>query len=196
MMLRTAICSLALLLAAGGAPDARAASPPAGLDQQLLKNVVAGYLVNFANHVRWPAGVLAAGEPLTIAVLGRDPFGATLDRTLAGRTAAGHPLRAVRVTRTDQLAGCQIVFMDQPTKALSAEVAAALAEKPVLVIAFEAEGGGSSALVDLMLMRDNTVRYKLSVSGLKRVGLTPSAGLLQQALTGDRRAEPRIKSPP
>lgn len=196
MMLRIAACSLALVLTVVGAPGARGATPPGGLDQQLLKNVVAGYLVNFANHVRWPADVPPAGEPLTIAIFGRDPFGATLDRTLAGRTVAGHPLRAVRVTRTEELAGCQIVFMDRPTKDQSAEVSVALNGKPVLVIVFEAEGGGSNAMIDLMLMKDNTVRYKLAVGGLKRAGLTPSAGLLQQSLAGDRRTEARMNPPP
>ncbi len=166
-----------------------AATPPAGLDREKLKSVVAAYLVNFANHVSWPEDVTTGPHaPLTIAIIGKDPFGETLDRALIGKTAAGRPIRAVRVKRIDQLAGAQIVFMDQPTRAWSDEVAAALAGKPVLLIAFEAEGGGSAAAVDIVVTPEGTVRYKLAINTVKRAGLSPSAGLLQYSLQGQSRA--------
>lgn len=165
-----------------------AATPPAVLDREKLKNVVAAYLLNFANHVRWPDEATTGNNaPLIIAILGKDPFGEALDRALIGKTAAGRPIRAVRVKRIDQLAGSHIVFMDQPTRAWANEVADALAGRPVLLIAFEAQGGGSSAAVDIVVTPEGTVRYKLAITRVKRAGLSPSAGLLQYSLQGQSR---------
>ena len=192
--------SVILLLAVeGGAPilpRAWSAPPTQGLDQAKLKSVVAAYLVNFANHIHWPDGAMAPNDPLTLAIFGRDPFGETLDQLLVGKTASGHPLRVVRATRVEDLANCQIVFMDQPKRAQSEEVAKAVADRPVLVVSFEPEGRSSSAAIDLVLMKDDTLRYKLAIRHLKSAGLSPSAGLLQFALHGEPRPLSDDRLPP
>jgi hypothetical protein len=184
------LIALAILLLAGmGFPSnsALGAVPAARLDRQKLKEVVAGYLVNIANHITWPDEGAPAAAPLTIAILGRDPFGPVLDVAIAGKTVAGRPLQVVRVERLDQLGPCHVVFMDEPSDSAVAATARAVAGRAVLLVAFEAQGGGSSAGVDLLITKEGTVRYKLAVNALKRAGLVPSSGLLQHALRGAQR---------
>ena len=59
--------------------------------------VKAAYLLNFARYAEWPTAAAAdSGADLVICVLGHDPFGAVLDRTVAGRRVLGHPVRVMR----------------------------------------------------------------------------------------------------
>lgn len=177
----TVLLSFALLL--GGL---RAAEPSVELDTPRLRAVMAAYLVNFAVHVRWPEAE-GESEPLTLVVLGPDRLGETLDRAVDGRTVQGRPLRVLRVERIEDLGEADLVFMDRPQPAAAEQVAQALAGRPVLFVAFSDATEGTPAAVDLVLMRDGTLRYKLAVSRMREAGLTPSAGLLQNALRGDAR---------
>jgi hypothetical protein len=173
----------------------RGATPPAGLEVEKLRGVVAAYLVKFADHIRWPDAVPPESQPFTIAVFGRDPFGDMLDRSFQGKTIGGHPIRAIRVSRVEDLTGSQIVFIDQPTVSRMNDVVRSLAGQPVLVIAFEPARHGVTA-VELRLLKDGTVRYQLSVDAFKRAGLIPSAGLLRHALPADPGPSSQIPSRP
>jgi hypothetical protein len=164
----------------------RAADRTVDLDTPRLRAVMAAYLVNFAVHVRWPEAE-QEGEALTLVVLGPDRLGEALDRAVAGRTVQGRPLLVRRVERVEDLGEGDLVFMDRPATADAERVSQALAGQPVLFVAFSDATEGTPAAVDLVLMRDGTLRYKLAVSRMREAGLTPSAGLLQNALRGDER---------
>src|SRR5690242_7799650 len=71
--------------------------------------VKAAYLYKFAAFVQWPNG--APRDSFAICVLGRDPFGATLDATLTGGTIEGKPLEPLRISNPQDAARCQIVFI-------------------------------------------------------------------------------------
>jgi hypothetical protein len=91
------------------------------------------------------------------------------------------------VERVEDLGEGDLVFMDRPATADAERVAEALAGRPVLFVAFSDATESTPAAVDLVLMRDGTLRYKLAISRLREAGLTPSVGLLQNALRGDER---------
>jgi len=56
----------------------------------------AGYLLNFAEFIEWPAGAFAdAKSPIILGVVGKDPFGPELDK-LQGKTANGRKLEIKR----------------------------------------------------------------------------------------------------
>ena len=49
----------------------------------------AGYLLNFVEFTDWPSGTFAdAQAPITVGVMGKDPFGAELDK-LQGKVVNG-----------------------------------------------------------------------------------------------------------
>ena len=48
-----------------------------------------------------------------IGVLGRDPFGATLDEIVRGETVNGRPLVVRRYESVDQVDTCHILFIDR-----------------------------------------------------------------------------------
>ena len=56
----------------------------------------AGYLLNFAEFIEWPAGAFRdAKSPIILGVVGKDPFGAELDK-LQGKTVNGRTLKIKR----------------------------------------------------------------------------------------------------
>src|SRR5438046_7588403 len=56
----------------------------------------AGYLLNFAEFIEWPAGSFShAKSPIILGVVGKDPFGAELDK-LQGKTVNGRTLEIKR----------------------------------------------------------------------------------------------------
>ncbi len=83
------------------------AAPP--LDEYYVK---AGIVANFASFVEWPADAFRnPREPLRICVLGRNPFGTSLDELAEGRIVDGHPLAVRPVGEVRQAEGCHILFV-------------------------------------------------------------------------------------
>ena len=175
---------LAWVLALG--PAAAADRSPT-LDSDRLRAVMAAYLVNFAMHIRWPEEPDSERQSLTLVVLGPDRLGEALDRAVVGRTVGGLPLRVVRVPDLAALSEGALIFLDNPAPGEAERVAQALVGRPTLLVAYSSAPEGTPAAIDLVLMRDGTLRYKLAISRLREAGLTPSAGLLQNALRGDAR---------
>src|SRR4029077_20343641 len=56
--------------------------------------VKSAYLFSFGRFVQWPARPGREGADFDICVLGADPFGATLDTTIAGGTIRGRKVSA------------------------------------------------------------------------------------------------------
>ena len=89
----------------GGWAQQEARAEPASATEYDFK---ATCLFHFMQFVKWPA--LPAG-PLTIGILGDDPFGGALEKIIAGELVEGHKLAVKRARKVEDLKGCQIVFI-------------------------------------------------------------------------------------
>jgi len=107
--------------------------------------VKAAYILNFARFVEWPADVLPASSPLTIAIVGDDPFDGSLDELLRSKTANGHPLRLKHFHWNDVITECEIVFISASEELHLAQILRFLAAQSVLTISdidrFSLRGG-------------------------------------------------------
>ncbi len=108
--------------------------------------VMAAFLRNFAHYVTWPdTAFSAARAPWHVCVLGRDPFGDVLDKTLQGRTEQGRPFEVLRAESLDELPACQIVYVSYEAQDRRRAALAALKRQPVLTVGdapdFLMEGG-------------------------------------------------------
>ena len=56
----------------------------------------ARFVLNVAKFVRWPKDRRRSSESFRIGLLGRDPFGDTIDRLFADKTVHGKPVRLIR----------------------------------------------------------------------------------------------------
>lgn len=77
-------------------------------------DVKAIFLYDFAKFVDWPSDSLANNKsPLLLCIMGVDPFGGMLDTIVRGQRINGHEIVIRRSNKTEDLKGCQIVFVSR-----------------------------------------------------------------------------------
>ncbi|NNL68075.1 MAG: YfiR family protein [Myxococcales bacterium] len=142
--------------------------------------VKAAFLLNFGKFVEWPS---AQGD-LEICVLGEDPFGATLDDTLAGRKIGARPVRARRIDSAGAADGCAILFVSRRGNAPLDAVVSAVRGSPVLLVGEQdrfAKRGGMINFVEV----DQKIRFEINETAAKKAGLKISSQLLKLATIVD-----------
>jgi hypothetical protein len=156
-----------LIVVALGALLAQFAAPQTVLSGEY--DAKAGYLLNFAEFVEWPAGAFAdAKAPFVLGVMGKDPFGGELDK-LEGKTVNGHKLEIKRfkgalefrgketpgrrqedlaqkqAKKLAELKSCHILFISASEKKYLSEILKPLKEAGVLTVgeteSFAHDGG-------------------------------------------------------
>ena len=76
-----------------------------------VPQVEAAYLYNFGKFVTWPPDRTPSADQFRICILGKDPFGSVLDSTVAGELIGGRQIAVQRITRVQQAAPCNILFV-------------------------------------------------------------------------------------
>jgi len=170
--LRKSAISLCLLLCFGKA---------AAADDSIEYQVKAAFLLNFTKFVEWPADSLGApGSPITVCILGDDPFGHTLDQIVGGELVNGRKLAVQRIRRTPAPGSCQLLFVSTSEK----EIARTL---PALGPGVLTVGEGESFLRDggmiAFTIENRRVRFRINQTAAQRYGLKLSSKLLSLART-------------
>ena len=168
---------LALLAALPGAPLAAAMS--ASLEQA----VKAAFLPKFARYVDWPpAAVPPSGAPLTLCIVGRDPFGDVIEQAAAGQRIGPHPVALRRVATADQAKGeCQVAFLAGSSRQSTRTMLARLSGSPVLTVT-DARNGDARGVIHFVL-HDGRVRFHIDNEQAARNKLAISSRLLSLALS-------------
>lgn len=163
---------LAVLLAVPGGLRAQAAGE---------YDLKAAFLYNFAKFVDWPpAAFPEPGSSFRICVLGRDPFGGSLQAAVNGEEIAGHRLTVMRSESLAKPSGCQILFVSRSERDQTREILAAVKDSPVLTVGdvpgFLEQGG-----IINFLLEGNKVRFEINNEAAARAKLNISSKLLQLA---------------
>jgi hypothetical protein len=172
LLKRLALLAAPLLLGAGPLQE------PASLEYR----VKAAYLVNFTRYVEWPRQSFdSPGAPLVICVAGQDPFGASLDSAVAGKSSQGHPLRVRRINTQTIARGCHVVFVARAEWSRDPRVLERLSQPAVLTVGetdqFVQEGG-----VIGFVINNETVRFAVNLAARESSRLTISSRMLSLAV--------------
>lgn len=177
-----AACLLALALP-GAWPAATAAQTASGAD------IKAAFLLNFAKFVEWPAGDAGAGPAFVIGVIGDDAVADALRDLNRGKSVAGRPVVARRVTGKDALADLHMLFVGVSEAARLPEVLR------------RANGGGVLTVSDLehfcelggtiqFRSENDRVRFDINLDQAERAGLVIGSKLLALAKTVHHTTKP------
>ena len=174
---RITIFCVALVLAVVATSHADSASDAEALAQR----VKAAFIYNFIQFTDWPEGALGeVDSPIVIGVLDPDPLGGNLEKTIAGKTAHGHPLKVKYINDPTQVAGCHLIYAcgdDGPVRKILAA-----ATGSVLTVgdsdAF-AEAGGEIRFY----LADNKIRFEINLTAVEKQKLQVSSKLLKVAKT-------------
>ena len=151
--------------------------------------VEAVYLLNFAKFVEWPAQAASAEEPFNICVLGQYPFGAALDKTVAGESIDGRKVVVRRFSKPQETLSCRILFISLSEEARLAEILKTLDKASILTVSnvpkFSQHGGMIQFVVEA-----NKIRFEVNLTSAERARLTLSSELLKVATAVSRSSQP------
>jgi hypothetical protein len=164
--------SLALLLPVGGI-----AQEPQPSESQLK----AAFLFNFAKFVEWPPAAFAeATSPMVIGILGENPFGDDLERTIRGKTINNRPLVVREFRSPGEATNCHILFISASEKKRLAEIFDGLHGKSVLTVS-ETDGFTEAGGMINFVAEGNKIRFQINDAAAKGAGLKISSKLLSLA---------------
>jgi hypothetical protein len=143
--------------------------------------VKAAYLFNFLKFVEWPED--PAADPhgkWVIGFVGDTPIADELPRLVEGKNVLGRDLQVKKFEATDNLRGCNILFISTSEKKRLPSIFAALRGSSVLTVAdmdnFIATGG----MIQLVV-QDARVQVTIDVGATGRARLLVSSKLLALA---------------
>ena len=148
-------------------------------DRPTEHEVKAAFLYNFAKFVKWPEED-ARAPTFVIAVLGEDPFGSVLDRTVAGKTVLDRKVEVRRLSKLDAPGRIHILFVGASEKDRLPQVLKSLEGTSVLTVGAMdsfAERGGMIAFK----VRDDVVQFEINLDQVERAHLKMSSQLLRLA---------------
>ncbi len=162
--------ALAWLLAA---PVLSAQAAPPTQDE-----VEAAYLYNFAKFVTWPA--TSTTDVLSVCILGKDPFGATLDEIIAGEEIDGRHLTVRRLADEHSVQSCAILFIGESESSHLDRDLSAVSRLPILTVSdlpgFMEKGGTIQ-----FVLQGNRVRFEVNLNAARKCGIVLSSQLLKVA---------------
>lgn len=143
--------------------------------------VEAVFLFNFAKYVTWPAAAFTnAATPITIGVLGADPFGDNLPRAVEGKTISGRPFVIKHLAPNSELSGCQILFISDSEASRMGEILDRAGTLPILTVGEGEQFTRNGGIINFLLKNGN-VRLRIDLTAAEKARLTISSRLLAVA---------------
>ncbi len=169
------LAAVALVLLALLAPNGNAQFPASAPTDLQVK---AAYLYKFGAFVKWPNP--APRDAFSICILGRDPFGPTLDSTLLGGSIDGAQVGAVRISAPQEAAQCRIVFVSSSEEPHLKSILSTLEQVPVLTVSDIPHFTDRGGMIQFVL-ENGRIRFEVNLSRAERAGIGLSSQLLKVA---------------
>ena len=139
--------------------------------------VKAGFLVNFAKFVEWPA---ANSGPLVFCVIGDDSMASLLAGDVARKSIGSRQLVVKNQSDLSDLGACSVIYIGRSKKNVAAQAAQAVAGKQILTVSEFPELGTQGVVINFYL-NDQRVRFEIHRGAIERSGLKISSKLLSLA---------------
>jgi len=142
----------------------------------------AAFLLNFAKFVEWPPRVFAeATSPIVLGILGENPFGDVLKRTIRDKTINDRPLVIKEFRSAAEATNCHLLFIGASQKAHLPEILAGLRGASVLTVGETDRFTESGGMINF-IRQGNKIRFQINEATAKSVGLKISSKLLNLAV--------------
>jgi hypothetical protein len=143
--------------------------------------VKAVYIYNFSRFVEWPAKSAQPADGFGICVLGQDPFGQSLNSTLANVTIAGKKVAIKRIATPQEADNCRVLFISCSEEKRLKQILGVLDSASILTVsdmpAFIERGGMMQFVWD-----GDRVRFEVNLATAEHAGLSLSSELLKVAV--------------
>lgn len=143
--------------------------------------VKATFLYNFARFVKWPDDRFAdKNTPITIGIVGNDPFGIDIDKTVEGKRINGRRIEIRHSQNVNTLECYHILFIGVDEKGEMAEILNRVKDRSVFTVG-ESKGFLHAGGILNFIIKDNKVRFNINPDAADRSGLWISAQLRKLA---------------
>ena len=141
----------------------------------------ATFLFHFTQFVDWPADAFRdASSPITIGILGEDPFGRSLDEVVANETVHTRKLMIRRLRDVEDTGDCHILFISASETNRLDRILAALHRRSVLTVGEPPDFTARSGMIGFDVSRGR-MRLRINRAVADAARLTISSQLLRQA---------------
>ncbi len=151
---------------------------PVQADSQAEDQVKAGFVLNFAKYVEWPAPALVGGE-LRICGVGSQALSGKLAE-LQGRQVLGRDVRVRLSGRPEDWRGCHVLFLPAEESLRAETLLRVVGSAPVLTVGDGADFARDGGMIGLKL-RYGRIRFDINLGAARRAGLIFSSQLLKLA---------------
>jgi hypothetical protein len=158
------------------------ASPALSVNEENAEYPVKlAFLYNFSKFVEWPPNSYRdPGAPLSICIVGEDPFSPELEIELRTRKVGGHPVEVRRLRQSDLLSACHIIFIPVTEKNQADRIVNGLKGSSTLIVG-EIEGFALQGGIINFTVEDNRLHFEVNMLAAERAGLKISSKLLSLA---------------
>lgn len=146
-----------------------------------VPQVEAAYLYNFGKFVTWPPDRTSEADQFQICVLGKDPFGSVLDSTVEGERIGGRQIAIQRITRVQQAAPCNILFVSTSEEANLHPVLDEANRLHILTVSDVKHFAQRGGVIGLSVQEER-VRFEVNRKAAERSHLQLSSELLKVAI--------------
>jgi hypothetical protein len=144
-------------------------------------SVKAAFLYNFSKFVEWPPQAFKSPtDPLTICILGKNPFGDLVSQAVTGKVVQGRSFSVLQVTDVPQAGACHILFVSASENKRLPAILAETKSSCTLTVGetddFTAQGGVISFKIEA-----GNVRFCINAGAAAKQQLHISSKLLSLA---------------
>lgn len=151
-------------------------SPLTQAEQPSEYRLKVAFLYNFSAYTEWPG---LPDQALNLCIYGEDPFGENLQHLLHKKVHE-HEILVRHTQNTEDLPGCQIVFISRSGIDNLSDIIKILDEMPILTIA-DTPGASRQGVMLNMAIKEGKVTFEANVAIAKRSRLKLSSQLLRFA---------------
>jgi hypothetical protein len=146
-------------------------------------SVKAAYLAKLGIFVQWPKAAFETPQsPVVLCVVGVDPFGDVLDKSVEGQHVGERPLVIRRLKTVNRDSGCTILFAGGSEEQSVDQALETVNGTGVLTVTDSAHDGRVAAIVDFVI-QDGRVRFMIDDHAAAQNGIVVSSHLLGLALS-------------
>jgi len=153
-----------------------AAQPPKPSESE----IEAVYVFKFSQFINWPSAAQARTS-FDICILGDDPLGPFLDRTIRGESVNGKPVSERHITRPLEAQGCSILYISRSETFRLNQDLAAVRDWPLLTVSDIPNFADKGGMIEFVL-HSGRVRFAVNLLPASHAGLGLSSELLKVAV--------------
>ncbi len=160
------ICPIAFSVLSGG-PEMAYADPLSKREYRIK----AAFLYNFTKFVEWPADRFPdESTAILLCVIGKDPFGATLEDTVTGKTVRGRHIDIRRIDDVEDVAACHLLFVGLFERERMREIVASSYEANILTVGDTRDFVEFGGVINL-IKKANKIRFEVNLVAAKQAQL-------------------------